>query len=233
MSQIQRFFPLAAVFAVLVAANTTLAETGSTSAKKASLTGSYMEARTCQVYTGPCFANGEMGLTGKNALMAWSVEAGQHQGVDLSGLKVIMVINSADTLGHQGIAGAGQVDAVVLVDEKANDQQRDALVSFAKEHSGKAGEHVVRVDRTPIDMSLDVAELTGNLKAGKKVELVTRKARKTDCICSNEVAFYPPLAQVKSFVPGVAIEGSYAGRGPGGHWSIPGSRSAYMGLFAY
>ncbi len=29
------------------------------------ITGTYMEARTCQVYTGPCFANGEVGLSGQ------------------------------------------------------------------------------------------------------------------------------------------------------------------------
>ena len=40
------------------------------------ITGFYMETRTCQVYTGPCFANAEVGLSGKNAIMAWSVKNG-------------------------------------------------------------------------------------------------------------------------------------------------------------
>ena len=35
------------------------------------ITGHYVEARTCQVYTGPCFANGEIGVAGKDAVMAW------------------------------------------------------------------------------------------------------------------------------------------------------------------
>ncbi len=197
------------------------------------LQGVYMEARTCQVYTGPCFANGEMGLTGKDAIMAWAVEKGIYNGVKLDGLKVILVINSQDTLGHQGIAGAGKVKSVVLVDEKASDEQQEALISMAREHAGKAGESIVRVDRSPIDMTLNRTELTGNLAAGKAVKLVTRKARKGDCICSNEAAFYPPLAQVTSFVPGVTIDGGFKGRGLGSTWSIPDSRTAYMGLFEY
>ena len=192
-----------------------------------------MEARTCQVYTGPCFANGEMGLTGNDAIMAWSIDKGSRDGVKLDGLKVILVINSEDTLGHFGIEGAGKVKSVILVDENASEAQHEALVSLACEKAGKAGENVLRVDRSPIDMELDRTELTANLQAGKKVKLVTRKARKGDCICSNESAFYPPLASISSFVPGVAIDGEFKGRGLGTNWTIPGSRSAYMGLFEY
>ena len=35
----------------------------------AELSGKYIEARTCDVYTAPCFANAEMNLTGKHAVM--------------------------------------------------------------------------------------------------------------------------------------------------------------------
>ena len=34
------------------------------------LKGDYLETRTCDVYTGPCFANGQVGLTGNDAIMA-------------------------------------------------------------------------------------------------------------------------------------------------------------------
>ena len=56
--------------------------------------GVYMETRTCAVYTGPCFANAEMGLTGKDAIMAWSIESGAHDGVDVAGLNVVVVVMS-------------------------------------------------------------------------------------------------------------------------------------------
>src|SRR5258708_5845621 len=48
------------------------------------ISGNYLETRTCDVYTGPCFANAQVGLTGQQAIMAWSVESGSHEGVDLS-----------------------------------------------------------------------------------------------------------------------------------------------------
>jgi hypothetical protein len=92
---------------------------------------------------------------------------------------------------------------------------------------------VVRVDVVPIQMSLDTAALQGNLTAGDAVELKTRAARRGDCICSNESAYYPPLTQVSNFAPGVTIEGRFQGRGLGSNWSTPESRSAYMATFDY
>ena len=39
------------------------------------LKGDYLETRTCDVYTGPCFANGQVSLTGNDAIMAWNIGA--------------------------------------------------------------------------------------------------------------------------------------------------------------
>ena len=200
---------------------------------RSEISGQYLETRTCQVYTGPCFANAEVGLAGKEAVMAWNIQAGTHNGVDLSGLKVILALHSADTLGFQGIAGAGEVKSVILVDDTAKGPRREALIDFAKAHSGKAGEGIVRIDDVPITMSLDEYELNGKLSAGKVVELETRRARKDDCICSNESAYYPPLTELANFAPGVTTVGEFKGRGLGSQWSTPGSRSAYMATFDY
>jgi len=44
---------------------TTLAATAALAVTKPSITGDYLEVRSGDIYTGPCFANAEMGLTGK------------------------------------------------------------------------------------------------------------------------------------------------------------------------
>ncbi len=199
----------------------------------AAVTGVYLETRTCQVYTGPCFANGESGLAGKDAILAWGVQKGEFEGVDLSGLNVVMVVRTSNTLGFQRADDSKEVKSIVLVDERANPQQREALVRFACQQAGKVGENVVQVATAPIDVSLELSDLTGKVTAGNDVTLVTRKARPGDCICSNETAYYPPLANLDNFVPGVTVEGRFSGRGLGSRWSTPGSRSAYMGLFSY
>jgi len=195
--------------------------------------GTYLESRTCQVYTGPCFANAETALAGHEALMAWNIESGKQNNVDLSGLSVVVAVRGDDTLGYQGVDDPKELKSAIIVDAKANAEQKEALVAFAKEHSGRAGREVDRVDAAPITMALDSVELKGNLKAGDCVKLSTRKAKPGDCICSNEVAFYPPLAKVNRFAPGVAIEAEYKGTGLGATWSMPESRSVYMGEFTY
>jgi uncharacterized protein DUF1326 len=198
-----------------------------------SVTGTYLESRTCQVYTGPCFANAEMGLTGKEAVMAWNIEAGKKDNVELAGLSVVMVVSGNETLGFRGIDDPRELKSAIIVDAKASAKQREALIALAKEHSGRAGKEVVRIDSAPIEMSLDSVELRGELKAGDAVKLTTRKAKPGDCICSNEVQFYPPLADLNRFAAGVSIEAEYKGRGLGTAWSMPESRSAYMGEFRY
>ena len=202
-------------------------------ASKDEIRGVYMETRTCQVYTGPCFANAEVGIAGRDAIMAWNIESGQFNGQDLSGLKAVVVVRSEKTLGFNGLRKVGQVRSVVYVDSKADPAQREALLTFAKKHAGPAGHSVVRVETAPISMSLDIGELKGELVAGKSVEVKTRQARRGDCICSNEAAYYPPLAKLQHFVPGVTIEGRFSGKGLGTRWSTPGDRSSYMGTFAY
>jgi hypothetical protein len=205
-----------------------------TSSVASELRGVYMETRTCQVYTGPCFANAESGgLAGRDAIMAWKISDGKHDGVDLSGLSVVVVINATDTLGFQGLDNARSMKSVVLLDENATTAQRRALISFVAARAPQAAKSVVRTEAKTIDMDLNVATLEGRLQAGKEVTLTTRKARPGDCICSNESAYYPPLTAITNFAPGVTLQGKFNGRGLGSRWSTPGDRSAYMGTFLF
>jgi hypothetical protein len=207
--------------------------TAAASAATGLVKGIYLETRTCQVYTGPCFANAETGLAGRDAIMAWHIDGGTQGGVELGGLSVVVVVQASDTLGFQGLDNAEQIRSVIFVDEQADPRQREALVAFAKSHAGKAGHGVVRVESRPIQMSLNLGTLSGELTAGREVKLATRKANEGDCICSNEVAYYPPLARVEHFIPAVTVEGEFQGRGLGTRWSTPESRSSYMATFSY
>src|SRR6266436_6776894 len=85
--------------------------------------GQYIEARTADVYTGPCFANSEVGLAGDLAVMGWKIEQGSFQGVNLDGLSVMGVIRASNTLGDV-TATAYPVKAVLVIDDRANAEQR-------------------------------------------------------------------------------------------------------------
>lgn len=222
---------LSAVIAALFVAN----RSGAAPRLAPQISGNYLETRTCDVYTGPCFANAQVGLTGQQAILAWNIEEGRHHGVDLSGLNVVLVIRAADTLGYGGgvVVRPDPIKSVVLVDERANKEQRKALADFVREHAGRVAGEVVRVASLPIEMKLDHIDMVASLKAGKEAHLETRKLKKGDCVCTNEEIFYPPLAKVENSAPAFTVAGGFAGRGLGQQWTNPGTRSAFLATFAY
>src|SRR5580700_4790079 len=120
-----RFTCLAACFALVFVCS---------SVQAAEISGEYLEARSCDVYTGPCFANSQTGLAGREALMAWKVDDGQWNGVQLCGLSVAVVLNAESTLGEDGVfpMTAGEIKSVILVDQKASKEQQAALIDFAR-----------------------------------------------------------------------------------------------------
>src|SRR5437667_4056982 len=72
-----------------------------TGAPAVDVRGQYVEARTCDVFTGSCFANADTGLTGKNAVLAWKVTSGTVGGTRLDGLGVVAVVAYRETLGRK------------------------------------------------------------------------------------------------------------------------------------
>src|SRR5687767_5249215 len=94
---------------VLVSAASVFAGSGSAALQAR---GQYVEARTCDVWTGPCFANAEYNLAGKNAVLAWRVETGTADWVRLDGLGVVAIIVAHNTLG---LDQNGPAKAVLIV----------------------------------------------------------------------------------------------------------------------
>lgn len=229
MSLSARNIALACVIALAVA-------TGIVSAVSAGeIRGDYLESRTCDVYTGPCFANAQVGLTGREAILAWSIESGEHRGVDLSGLKVAVAVRAADTLGFGGglVVRPDPIRSVVLVDQRATREQREALIDFVIQRGGRAVGDVVRVEAVPIEMQVDHTAMVGSLKAGSSLELLTRKLGQSDCVCTNEENFYPPLTRVDNYEAALTVSGGFSGRGLGATWATPETRSAFLATFDY
>ncbi|MCA9263350.1 MAG: DUF1326 domain-containing protein [Planctomycetales bacterium] len=195
------------------------------------LEGVYVEARTCQVYTGPCFANGESGHAGKQAVLGWHISQGAFAGVDLAGQSVVLVVKASHTLGFRGFANAHTVRGMLLMDEKTDDATRAALTEFVLTQTGCDAAQIIDTRFDDVQVQLDPVDVTGSIEVGKEVHITARKARPGDCICSNESAYYPPLVQLTGSAPGVTIEGDVTARPLGTRWSIPDSRTAYLGRF--
>ena len=88
--------------------------------------GDYVETRSADVYTGQCFANGEVNLVGNQAILAWRVQSGSWNGVPLDGLSVAAAVRANATLGDP-YADPYPAQSVLLVDDQASPQQRAAL----------------------------------------------------------------------------------------------------------
>jgi hypothetical protein len=206
---------------------------GLANVSSAAITGDYLEARTCDVYTGPCFANAELGLTGDQGILAWRVKSGKWNGIDISGLSVVAAIKASDTLGDQ-FTKPYPTKSVLMVDERANSRQRSALVSFAKTMGGQLVEDVVRIDSVPIVLEVGCCgkRACASLTAGNLVSVETRCATEKDHVCGNEEVYYLPLAKVnKDYVPAVTVSHRFNGKGLNSVWSSPNKRSAFVASF--
>lgn len=202
-------------------------------ASAAKITGEYLEARTCNVYTGPCFANAEMDLCGKEALMAWKVDEGSWNDVKLDGLGVALIVQSQGTLGYDGVfpMKAGKVNSVILVDDEATKYQRDALVAFVKDSAKDLTQNVLKVNSVPMSLKNDHIDMVGTFKAGGLAEIRTRKLRKTDCVCTNEVVYYKPLTKVDNASAAYSLKLSYQGKGLDSRFTNREIRSAFLATF--
>jgi len=202
-----------------------------TATAKAAVKGDYLEVRTADIYTGPCFANSEVNLEGQQAMMAWRVNQGSWQGVTLDGLSVVAVVNASATLGDE-YHNPYPAKSVLIVDERANGMQRAALQAFAKHMGGALLAHVVRVDAAPIRLEMGEAHGSVKLTAGNLARIQTRSLCSGDHLCGNEEVYYPPLTKVAHAMPAFTLEEAFNGKGLGQVWSRADSRSAFVGNFS-
>ncbi|MBI4604531.1 MAG: DUF1326 domain-containing protein [Planctomycetes bacterium] len=192
--------------------------------------GEYVEARTCDVWTGPCFANGEMNLRGDQAVLGWVVRKGSWDGVELKDLAIVAAIDAEGTLTT---SAEGKVRAMVYVDEKATEEQAKALLSMAAALAPKYVKDTVRIERRRISYAREEAQVS--LQVGELAEVRVKTvplSSHCDSICGNESGFYPSLAKITHLECAKTLENSYSGTALGLRWSDPNKRSAILGRFA-
>ncbi len=194
------------------------------------ITGDYIESRSADVYTGPCFANAEVNLVGDQAILGWRVRRGEWNGIKLDGLSVVGVVSASGTLGDPD-ENPYPAKAVLIVDQRATPAQRAALINFAQHMSGRLLRDVVRVVAAPVKIEAS-QHGPGLLRAGSFAEVQTRTLDAMDEICGNEMTWYPPLAQVAHAMPAAAVTDEYQGPDLGTTWTRHDKRSAFVGTFA-
>jgi len=199
---------------------------------RAAIKGDYIEVRSADVYTGPCFANSEVGLTGNEAILAWRVKDGNWKGTSLNGLGIVAVVKANATLGDP-YHTPYPARSVLIVDEQATSAQRQALEEFARSAAGPLLANVVRVESAPIQLDIAQGAEHGSarLVAGKFARIETRSLCAGDHLCGNEFVYYPPLVAVTHAMPAFTLRDSFEGQGLNVVWNHVDKRSAFVGTF--
>lgn len=210
--------------------------------------GDYIESRTADVYTGPCFSNAEVFLTGHQGLMAWHIRKGAWDGVDLAGLTVAAAVRGTTTFE---LDEPTKALAVLIVDSRASESQRDALVAFAQAMGGERLQQIKAVRSanmiltvesgmdTSADHSAASAHHAGPMApracfwAEGLAEINTRPMEPTDHVCGNEVLAYAPLSKGVTAQPAYTLSNTFKGDGLDTRWDDHNCRGSYVGQFAY
>lgn len=207
--------------------------------------GDYIEARTADIYTGPCFSNSEIFLTGHQAVLAWKVTEGGWDGVDLAGLAVAAAVRGTTTFSKDDPSRA---EAVLIVDRSASEAQRAALIAMARSLGGERLRNVVGVETAAVNVFVEdhgvasaeeseghhgaaAGSARGVLSVPGLAEINTRPLDDGDHLCGNEVVEYPPLSRGVNAQPAYTLAHAFKGAGLGTNWDDPNCRSSFVGHF--
>ncbi|HEX9367781.1 MAG TPA: DUF1326 domain-containing protein [Vicinamibacterales bacterium] len=202
----------------------TLAATGP------AVTGTYVEARTAEIFAGACVMNGEAATTGREALLAWKVDRGQVNGVTLDGLAVVAALASDTNLGIHEIGGESTpARAVIYLDSRANAAQRKALVAMVRSLSGNLIGSVVQETATSIQFADNGHQVTVSTDT---VKLAVAKHLSHEASCGNK-QWFNPLTKVDHAEMGTTDQNEFNGPALCTKWSDPNKRSSFFGTFSY
>jgi hypothetical protein len=199
-------------------------------AKPASVTGTYVEARTAEVFAGACVMNGEAATTGREALLAWKIDRGEVNGVSLDGLAVVAALAADTNLGIHEIGGESTpARAAIYVDSRANAAQRKALVAMVRSLSGNLIGSVVQETAAPIEFADNGHQITVSTDS---LTLTVAKHLNHDPSCGNK-QWFNPLTKVDHAEMGNTDRNEFSAGVLCTKWSDPNKRSSFFGTFSY
>ncbi len=202
-----------------------------TAGSSGTISGEYVEARTAEVFAGGCVMNSEAETTGRQAVMAWKIDRGSYQGVSLDGLSVVAAVNGDRNLGMREMGGEApqNVRAALVVDARATDAQREALVAMARDLSKGVVKEIVSITPAPISYWGDKDRIA---VSAPNVQLTVNKQLTHDPSC-GATQWFRPLTTVRQGALGVAEAHAFSGGSLGTKWSDPNKRSAFFAKFTY
>ena len=194
------------------------------------VSGDYVEARTGEVFTGPCIMGSEGEVSGKEAIMAWRVSRGAVNGVALDGLSVVAVVSADRHLSmHEfGAPAPKAIKSVVMVDSRATAAQQRALVSLARTLAPSVITDVVTTKAVPISFRKDKNGMA--VSAGEaKLDVETEFEHPLTC---GATRWFNTLSRTDGSKPGLTRTQEWSGSEFGSQWTQYDRKSSFFGTFS-
>jgi hypothetical protein len=187
--------------------------------------GRYVEARTAAVFAGACHYGGQATTQGRGALLAWHFEGGSHQGVDLSGVDLAVVLSAQTNLADAGV----KRHSWIYVSDASSPKVRDAAVDWLRTREPALLGTVERVSAVPLSLSIGAERYALRSEAGfaLKGALLPDRA----CCSMPFNVWYRPFVALVGALVGHNDEFRVEDRAVGDRWSRPDENAAFTGRF--
>lgn len=195
------------------------------SAAEAAPSGSYVEARTAAVYAGACHFGGQYTTQGREAVIGWHFDSGEHDGTDLTGVNLVVVLSSTANLEVE------QADrrAVVYLDAHASPEARAASRAWLVEHHAALVGDVLAVRAVEVHVGREAEAFW--LTAGETVVLSGTALPERECCKMPYNVWYTPLAPARDCLVGNTASFALDEQALGRRFSRAGGNDAFFGSF--
>jgi hypothetical protein len=192
--------------------------------------GVYLEVRNATVWGGACHIGSEAVSQGTYAAAGWAFEGGAHDGADLTGVRVVSLVEGTSNLQAEHVFRAGgvpEIRSAIWVD--APDQR---TADAAVDHVLARMDHgtVLTVERASLSVEQegDVFQLAVPGVLSVEGEALPDRS----CCTMPESLWYSPLATGCEAVVGNPSTCRFAGHGDGparlSPWAFEGENSAFV-----
>lgn len=189
--------------------------------------GVYVEARTASVFAGACHYNGELTTAGREAVLAWRVESGSWDGVQLAGVRAVAVVGAEANLTDTLAARRSEL----IVDSNASAAQAAALVRAIESAYRAVLGRVFEVRRAPVGFNVEGKSYKVSAHGAAALDV---EAMPDDLCCRMpQMVWYAPLVSVEGRKVGYTRAAAYAGGAAGEAWERAGENSAFYGRFSF
>jgi hypothetical protein len=218
----RRFYFLSLALSIILSALAFRSE-----AESAGIRGDYVEVRTASVFAGACHYNGELTTTGRDALLAWNVTGGKWRGIDLAGVRVVVIVSADANLSERNASRRTEI----IVDKDASQTQAAAMLDILRSRYAASLGEIVSVRSAPVSFNREGKAYS--VSAGDLASISVEAMANDLCCKMPNMVWYSPLIPLENRKVGYTRRAAYTGSDVGEAWQRSGENSAFYGTFSF